>query len=244
MIKRSQPSLISRWARIGVLLHAAPAAETPDIERLLLESAREAPANVRVLTIAVSWLVAYGPLVARHRLRRLAATELSGEFQPILGLILDTAVAHGAPRELSIVTELCRVAAPPRPLAAIQRADASLTELAERTASPLARTWGVLVPEILPRAELLRPATWVLANNPGLRDRALRKGDLRCSILESLRIDAGGRAGSEAELARLCGATRAAVRKALDALVREGEVVVHPQASNRRDHAIMVREAA
>lgn len=244
MTKRTQPSLTACWARLGVLLNAAPAAATPDLERLLLDSAREAPANVRLLTIAVSWLAAYGPLVARHRLRRLAVTELPIKFQPILGLVLDTAIAHGAPRELSIVTELCRVATPPRPLAAIQRDDASMAALAERTASPLARRWGVLAPEILPRPELLRPAPWILANNPGLRDRALRKGDLRCSILESLRIDAGGRAGSEAELARLCGATRAAVRKALTALVREGEVVAVQEPGNRRDHPITLRPAA
>lgn len=244
MTKRAQPSLTARWARVGVLLHTPPAAATPDLERLLLDSVREAPANTRLLTIAVSWLAAYGPLVARHRLRRLTATELSGEFQPILGLILDTAVAHGAPRELSIVTELCRVEAPPRPLAVIQRDDAALGALAESTASRLARTWGVLTPEILPRTELVRPAAWVLANNPGLRDRALRKGDLRCSILESLRMDASGRAGSEAELARLCGATRAAVRKALAALLLEGEVVIAPEPGNRRDHPITLRSAA
>ena len=83
-----------------------------------------------------------------------------------------------------------------------------------------------------------------MEQNPTLRDRALRKGDLRTSIMESLLHERAGRADSAAQLARLSGATRAAVRKALARLVAEGEVVLEPRPGNQRDVQVRLRRAA
>jgi hypothetical protein len=82
------------------------------------------------------------------------------------------------------------------------------------------------------------PEQRVLAANPWLRDRLLRKGDLRCSIVESLRFDAGGSVPSCATLATLTGTTRAAVIKALRCLYAEGDVTIRPRAGSRRDYEV------
>jgi len=116
--------------------------------------------------------------------------------------------------------------------------------IAQRRAREASHRWGLWTPPIQLKPDALRPVDWVLARNPTYRGRIVRKGDLRCRILEALRRDAGGRAHSESELARLVGAARTAVRKALRALVQEGAVVIEPRASNDRDHAVVLRSAA
>jgi hypothetical protein len=214
----------SLWCRIGVLLPVAPAKHSPDPDRPLLDTARQLSSNSRLFVIAASWLVSYDAFVAKHRLKRLITTELETEHQAGLGLLLETAVELGASRELLIAAAVCRPAAPARPLFAAYRIDAAMAELARSTASTRSQAWGVWAPEIQTKNDILRPARWVLNHNDTYAARAIRKGDLRCSILESLRRDSGGEAESEAQLARLSGATRAAVRKSLAALVLEGEV--------------------
>ncbi len=232
------------WARLGVLLSCRPAVREPDLERLLLDTARACPANARLFVLAVTWLAAYGNFVARHRLKRLVATELEPEHQAALGLILASAVRHGASRDLLIAASACAPARPARPLFNVHRAS-GLGALAERSASALSREWGVLAPEAERKPDAVRPVGWLLRHNPAYRDRICRKGDLRCSILETLRHDApGGVVRSEAELARLSGANRSAVRRALDALMLEGEVEYPEPAANRRDHPVRLRRAA
>ena len=85
---------------------------------------------------------------------------------------------------------------------------------------------------------MVQPEPRVLSMNPWLRDRAIRKGDLRCSILESLRFDAPGSVPSAATLARLTGTTRAAVNKALRFLYAEGDVTIRLREGSRRDYEV------
>lgn len=232
------------WARLGIAFGARPAPHEPDLERLLLASARELPRNGRLLPTIATWLAEYGNAVARHRLARLAAVELEPEDGAALGLLLDAAAASGGPADLAGLVGH-RPVVPARPLSEEFRRTPALTAIAEGTASALSRRWGLWTPEITLKPDALRPASWLLAHNPSYRDRLLRKGDLRCSIVEALRHDApDGRTRSEAELARLAGATRAAVRKALADLVREGDVAILPRAANGRDHAVVLRRAA
>ena len=82
------------------------------------------------------------------------------------------------------------------------------------------------------------PEHRVLASNPWLRDRMLRKGDLRCSIVECLRFDVQGVVPSCATLATLTGTTRAAVIKALRSLYAEGDVTIRPREGSRRDYEV------
>lgn len=238
--------LESAWTRLGVLFNVEPAAATPDPERLLLQTAANLSANSRLLDLAATWLVRHGSMVARHRLRRLAVGQLPRSLQPRLGLLIASAVALGAEPELKIIAAVCQPAEASEhgPLADVHRDRGPLADLAFRHASDLSRVWGVWAPPVRLRDEAIRPAGWVIDANPDLRERALRRGDLRCSIVESLRRDAGGCVRSEMELARLVGASRAAVRKALSALLAEGDVTIESAAGNQRDHQVRLRAAA
>lgn len=180
------------WAQLGVLFGCEPSGRSPDLERLLLGTARGCPENARLLPLTVTWLASYGLLVARHRLKRL-----------VLGLIIDEAVWHSAPRDLRIAADECQAWIPAEPLFAVQRGTPVLERIAERNASGLSTRWGVgaLLVELKPDA--LRPVGWLLARNPAYRDRIVRNGDLCASILETLRRDLPGPvAPSESALTR------------------------------------------
>lgn len=229
---------IRDWTRLGIYFAAAPSPGTPDLERLLLATARELSDNPRLFNTVATWLSVYGVAVARHRLARLIKGELDPEHQPALALLLESAVELDARRELGAVPRACARADPSRPLHAVYD-QLDLRSLAERHASDLSRRWGVLAPGVERRLETIRPVTFLLQHNPAFRDRIIRKGDLRASIIETLRWDvpeAG--AVSESELARLCGATRVAVRNALKSLQLEGAVVLNDARTNRRDNSV------
>lgn len=242
---KTNDTLERAWARLGVLFNCRPARHTPDLERLLLETARRCHTNARLLPLVVSWCSRYGYFIARHRLARLVGAELEARWRPVLALLLEEAVVHGASRDLLAVSRHCVPAVPAGPLSEAFGGDAALGAIAERNASERSKRWGVWAPEIELREEALRPASWVLERNPSLRDRAIRKGDLRASILETLRCDTpDGRVRSESELARLCGATRLATHRALAALARENEISVAADNAGVRDRAVSLRSAA
>lgn len=233
------------WVQVGVLFGCEPSGNSPDLERLLLDTARQCHTNARLLPLAVTWLVQYGQFIARHRLKRLVLEELEPEFQAVLGLVIEEAVEHGATRDLLIVSEVCEALAPPQPLAAVQRNSEPLSRISERRASDRSRRWGVWASPVVPKEDAVRPVTWLLQRNPGFRERIIRKGDLRVSILETLRRDAVEHTvPSESALTRLSGATRTAVRKALASLELEGMVVVGAQRNNDRDNSVQLRGAA
>src|ERR1051325_10914724 len=95
MSKRLLDSVAAGWARLGAMLNVKAAARTPDLERLLLDTARVASANFRLFMLAASWLAEYGDYVAKHRLARLIGDELEREYRPALGLTLEWAKDHG-----------------------------------------------------------------------------------------------------------------------------------------------------
>lgn len=90
------------------------------------------------------------------------------------------------------------------------------------------------------RDDVLRPAEWVAENNPSIRDRGLVGGDLMATIIDELKL-AGGSVSSESELARLCGATRAAVRDALRRLRLGYRVRI--ESRNRSNRIELIRES-
>lgn len=230
------------WTRLGVLFNCRMSRQTPDLERLLLDTARACPDNARLLPLVVTWLSQYGQFVARHRLKRLVQTELEPEHSSILGLIVEEAVTAGGTRELLTVSEACEPRRPAGPISRAQRTEASLSEIAKRHASEASARWGAWAPPVEPKPDAIRPVSWLLEHNPELRERIIRKGDLRVSIIETLRRDIpGGSAPSEVALAKLSGATRAAVRKALAALHLEGVVTVGGDATNERGHPVVLR---
>ncbi|MBL8885228.1 MAG: hypothetical protein JNK16_01095 [Phycisphaerales bacterium] len=244
-MKKSESTTIeAKWGRLGIHFFAAPVPRTPDVELLLVQTGEGISENARLLPHVVGWLLVYSDFVVKHRLKELIVRRASAEERAGLGLVLEIALLHGAPKDLSIPLAVCTPIRPERPLHDFQRANAIFTSIAEETASVVSRKWGLWSPEIEPRFDAIRPVSWLLGQNPALRSRIVRKGDLRASILEVLRLDVAGEVESAAELGRLTGATRAAVGAALKALVLEGEVKIVPHATNKRDHRVVLLPAA
>jgi len=134
------------WARLGVLFNCRASPKTPDLERLLLDTARVCPDNALLLPLVVTWLSQYGQFVARHRLKRLVQSELGLEHSATLGLIVEQAITAGGTRELLIVSEACEPHRPEGPLSQTQRAEASLAKITKRHASEASARWGVWTP--------------------------------------------------------------------------------------------------
>lgn len=215
--------LVAEWSRLGAGFNAEPAAETPDLERLLLETAREAPRMPRLFIAAATWLHAYGELVAKSRLKRLIRDELAEEHRPVLGLLLDIAQQGTHPLRFQWIIRDLEPASPARPLFDVERSSPSRAARAERRASAISRRWGLWAEPIEMKRDALRPARWVMSRNPGFTTRADFRGDLRSSILASLRHDPGA-GESELGLARAVGGSRAQVRSSLDNLEMTGRV--------------------
>lgn len=238
-------NLEREWVQLGVLFGCDPSGSTPDLERLLLDTARKCPENARLLPLTVTWLVSYGQFVARHRLKRLALDEFEPEAQAVLGLLIEEAVEQGGSRDLLIVSQVCHPRANPVPLSKVQRGRPALERIAERRASELSQRWGIWASPVVLKDDAVRPVTWLLTQNPQYRERIVRKGDLRVSILETLRRDVPRHtAPSVSALTRLSGATRTAVHKALRALELEGVVTVGKMSPNERDHPVVLQTAA
>jgi hypothetical protein len=218
-------SVASRWVRLGAMLNVQAAARSPDIERLLLDTARVAAANSRLLILSSGWLALYGDYVAKHRLARLIRDELQPEHRPTLGLMLEWAKAYGRANgsRFNLAIEACGSAIDARPLFDVERRNQALARLAERRASALSRKWGRWMADFDLKEDALRPAEWVAEQNPSLSERALTGGDLVASVLAECEADAE-MIESEAELARRCGASRPAVRDAIRRLRLAGRV--------------------
>lgn len=146
------------WAQLGILFGCGPSGESPDLERLLLDTARRCPENFRLVPVTVTWLAEYGHFVARHRLKRLVRDELEADAKAALGLLIEEAVGHGATRDLLIVSEVCTPRAHPGPLAAVHRSNPALAAIAQRRASKLSRRWGVWTPPVELKPEATGPS--------------------------------------------------------------------------------------
>jgi biotin operon repressor len=194
-----------------------PTREQVDLERLLIDTIAIIPANPRLYVMAATWLVDYGVLVARHRLRYLANQLLGDEDHAVLGLLLETAVEHRLAQHLARVIADCRPARNAHPLFDVDNRSDALRQLAKSRASALSKRWNLWTEPITLKPEALRPMRWIIDTNPDLRLRAIFKGNLKASVMACL-LDAPDAGESEAELARRCGVTRKAMSKALDDL--------------------------
>lgn len=222
MISAELHSLLAAWARLGVEVDVEPAPKTPDIELLLLDTARLLPEMARLLPISVTWITLCEQLIARHRLAVLASGIPNAEQSACLGLMLDFSRAKTRTRHLALPIEACRPLHQRIPLLRIER-DLGYMELAELEASPISRRWGPLAPEPELKDDAIRPMEWIAAANPDLRIRAMLSGSLSASLLAALNSDSTIGA-SESALARACQTTRRSVRRSLDQLELSGLV--------------------
>jgi hypothetical protein len=215
------------WVRLGVMLNVtALETETPDVERLLLGTARHASRNTRLLIMGATWLARRGRCVAKHRLAQVIASELEVEHQAVMGFMLEWATTHadwGVGGHFKAAIRACRAAKDPGPLTEVERRVPAFARLAELRASALSRKWGRWLEDFEAKDDALRTAEWFREHHPALVARAMTGGDVAASVLAEL-ASAGGRVASEAELASRCGVTRAAIRDALANLQSIGEV--------------------
>lgn len=231
---------VARWGALGAGFDTGAYPETPDIERLLLDTARCAHRSARLVAMAITWLRHYADLVATHRLKRLVRDELETEHHPALAYLLDASQQGAHQHAFDTITKHIDPAHEPGPLYADQRTGDALRALARRRASAVSRRWGVWADDVEPKDDALRPAHWLMTRHPAMRRRADFRGDLRASVLAALEFDQGA-GQSEVALARCAGGSRSQVRNALANLEMTGRVVRTP-ADDR--HRTIIRLAA
>lgn len=209
--------ILRQWTRLGILFNAPAAEQTPDIERLLLNTASVLSEMPRLLPTCLSWLVRYDRLVCRHRIAGLAAELGQTDASATLGLMLEFAKAYANTDHFNLAIKCCKPVQTSKPLFTVDRLSSSLASLAEKNCSLVGQRWGLWCEDVSLKDDAVRPLAWVMEQNPSLQWRAIFGGNLRASILEVLSTDE--EAGqSESLLARRCHATRKAVREALDHL--------------------------
>ena len=210
-------SVLMRWARLGAAFNIAPSDSTPDIERLLIDTAEALPDNARLFVVVVSWLCRNYRLVCKHRLAAFAGQTGDRLVLASLGLMLDIVKTRLGIDHFNIVIKKCKPLKKPMPLFAIDRKSKSLTAIAKSVACPEGVKWGLWCQDVQLKDEAVRPLEWIMGQNQQLNNRAVFNGNLRASILETLTFDRHA-CESESALARCCGVTRKAVREALDHL--------------------------
>jgi hypothetical protein len=217
--------LAARWNRLGAMFNTPVAQRQVDIERLLLDTARHAHANVRLLVLAVTWLSRFEKCVAKHRLANLIRHALETEHRPTMGLILDLArqKSPAKSRCFNQAIKACGHAIDHRPLLDNLRQNEFFVDLARQRACKLSLQWGRWIQDFDLKSNALRPDSWIFARNPSMRWRADWRGGLRASILAELESNPAA-GNSESELARACGATRAATIDALRSLELTGRI--------------------
>ena len=229
-----EEELAARWARAGAMFAVTPAEQSPDLEVLLIDTARAARGDSRLFIMAASWLHQYAMMVAKHRLRRLILETLEPEHRPALGLLLDIIGHQLKSDRFNASIKVCAdsIAKQGEPLFVAQSQGKALRAIAERNASVISRRWNLWTAEFEIKHDAIRPPLWILQQNPSYQMRAEFKGDLRASILIEIGIDRAAGA-SEVQLGRRCGATRAAIRAALAGLELAGRIERTGEASRR-----------
>ena len=241
MNNKHTDAVLSKWAGLGVSFQIDPAIGLIDLERLILDAARHASGMSRLFIMTTTWLHTYGDLIAKHRLKRLIRDELEDQYKPVLGLMLDIAQQGTHPLEFQTVIKDLKPAPEPRPLFDSASKSNAMKQLAQRKATSVSKKWNLWCQENEFKHDAMRPSSWVIERFPELRTRADFRGDLRASIIASLRYDPDS-GQSESRLAQLAGGSRAQVRSALRNLELSGRVRSRPApGSNRRE--IMLLDA-
>jgi hypothetical protein len=236
----TEADVAAGWARLGVMLNVAPAQHTPDVEQLLLDTARLASGNVRLFLLAATWLKRFGSYVAGHRLARLVHDELEDTVRPILGLMLE----WSGGTNFKYAIEICRGAVSEigRPLSDAENGMAVLRRQAEQSASALSRKWGRWMSDDAMRMKLdaIRPVSWVARRNFALAARSTL-GDVAASVVAEW--PNGAEVDGAMEVARRIGASRLATNGALRDLELAGRVEIE-RTPGRRGMIVRVLAAS
>ena len=210
--------LAGNWARLGVLFGVEPSNAIVDIELLICDTARIAPADERLFVCAASWMAEYHGFVNGRRLSALAGA-LDSEGSAVLGALLSLAseAAGGAP-SLDAARARCHPLAKAQALFTAMRSMRVLTARARRNALPLFVAWGLWHDDQTLKPTAIRPVGWLLAKVPELRVRAL----LGPSVEADLMTYALAEEVTVRGIARTSLTSYAAVHGAADRLVWRG----------------------
>ncbi len=149
-------NLASQWSFVGAMFFAPPTTTRPDLERLLLETARQAASNSRLFFMAVSWLTKHGDRVDALRLARLIRDELEPDYSPVMGALLDFTHSFVKAELFAEAIAECKPAPAPQPLFDVERSSPARWRLAEKNASPISRRWNRWVPDFEPKDDAIR----------------------------------------------------------------------------------------
>ena len=142
------------------------------LEQLLIDTARHCPRHPRLFIAAVTWLTQHGAWITAQRLKHLALEQLESEDQATLGLLIETAIEHGAVEELGeLTTNGLQNASRPGPLFVVDHG--WFKDLAVTEATNSSKRWGRWCQPIELKPEILRPVQWILAINPSFGERRL-----------------------------------------------------------------------
>lgn len=223
MAQTALDSVAARWTRIGVMFNVTPSDTAPDLERLLIDTAKVAGEDPRLFGMAATWMSKYAHFIAKHRLARMVSDELSIPQSAVLGLLIDFARRFAKAPILPLVLRACTRLANPRPLFSADRSNHAFAQVAKDYACDISLRWGLWTDDLEPSYDALRPVEHLLEQNPGFRIRARFQNDLRLSVLMCLDYEYVNPV-SEAELTRRCGVTRRAMHNAIDILWQSGDI--------------------
>jgi hypothetical protein len=163
----SSPNLASQWTRAGALFNAQPAHNFPDLERLLLDTARAASGDSRLYIMAASWLTLHSNLISDSRLAQLIREELEPDYLAAMGLLLDTAREFKSANRFDASIAACSPAPTPQPLFEAERMNPTLQRIAEHRASETSRRWNCWASTFQPKLNAIQSTDWILKANPG-----------------------------------------------------------------------------
>lgn len=216
MAKSDLDILLEEWKRLGLEVDSEAADYPVDPERTLVESARLLPLMARLLPLTVTWVSYCEQLIDPAKLQAMALRLADGEQLACLGLLLSFAREITKTDHLSAAISACVPISSPVAMLTAERTPA-YRRIVEHEAHPISRQWGILAPLPEVKHDAIRPTSWILEHNPALRIRAMLGGHLKGTIFSTLSTNPAAGA-SESALARELGATRKAVREALDHL--------------------------
>ena len=211
-------SLMSEWARLGVLFNTAPATYRIDLEDLIVRTAGFARMDERLFVMAASWLAEHHQLLDARRLGRKLDSQL-GTVSAVVGAVLTLAL-EGAPSatQLRAAVKHCEPLTGKQPLYVMLLAYPRVLELVKQEALPLYEKWGFWHNDAVLKLNAVRPISWIWHKCPEMRLRALVGTGLEAEILE-LVYDS---AYTVTQLARRTEATYAAVHEAASRLIKRG----------------------
>lgn len=177
--------LYKKWKKLGVGFAGAPEVRFfIDVEKLLMDTAKEGRVDSRLLFGMRGWLLNNHDLVNGQRLIRLIKQETKkGESTSVLGAVLDSVVREKPRSALKNVLKYCK-RNDQREFVFPRIAESKvLSRLNEEENHPVWESWNLISREMEEARGVLRRRSYVLRRNKNLLVRALIGNGVKAEIL-------------------------------------------------------------